>query len=147
MWPEPLTADTVVLTKYSVLIRTHAGAGAVVARVLAVYNPEARYAVFGEMQIVDQAGGPKQRVRALALLVREALRYADSIGITAAHTPVPAGRPALLAFARRMSGKPGEPDANNIDVRIGGALYEMRTAALAATDADGNLTGDPIANL
>jgi len=146
MWPEPLTPETVTPKPYTALIRVRAGDGTVVARVLALYNLDAGYALFGEMQIIARDGGPKQRVRALALLVRQALHTAADLGITRAHTDVDAARPALLDFARRMAGRAGY-HADRDRIRIGGLIHEMRTAALDATDADGNLTGDPIADL
>ena len=146
MWPEPLTPATAPLTRYAALHTVRAGDGTLVARVRTAYNAGAGTGMFGEMIITDPAGGPKQRVRALALLVREALRYGAEIGIRDAWTDVPADRPALLDFARRLAGRAGawlSVDA----VRIGGQLHEMRTATLRETDADGNLTGGDIADL
>jgi hypothetical protein len=149
MWPEPLSADVARLNGHTVLIRAHDGQGNAIANVLAAHGP--RDAVFGEMLITDRNGGPKQRVRALALMVREALRYAASIGIVNAWTDVDASRPALLTFAQRMSGQLGDPFGSSLDAtpprRIGGLIYAMRSAALTATDADGNLTGEPIAGI
>ncbi len=146
MWPEPLTADTTLTGEHTFTVTTRAGDGRAVAQVLALHNTDAGYGLFGEMQIIDPNGGPRQRVRALALLVRQALHTAADLGITRAHTDVDATRPALLDFARRMAGRPGY-HADRDRIRIGGLIHEMRTAALDATDADGNLTGDPIADL
>lgn len=145
MWPEPLTPDTLIPTKHTALIRVRAGDGRTVARVRALYNAQAGYGILGAMAITDARGGPKQRVRALALLVSEALRAAGDLGIKRAHTDVDPERPALLDFARRLAGRTG--DASHGAVRIGGLIHEMRTAAIAASDAGGNLTGPDIADL
>jgi len=132
MWAEPLTAETVVLDAYSCAVVAYAGDGLPVARVLCAYNVPAGTGVFGEMSVVDQGGGPRQRIRALVLLVREALRFGAEIGIVSAHTDAP---PRLAAFAARMSGLPGEPFGPY--VRFGAALHVMRSAALNATDPRG----------
>jgi hypothetical protein len=139
MWPEPLSADVARLTPTLVLIRARDGQGNAIAGVLAAHGPTS--AVFGEMTVTDRNGGPRQRVRALALMVREALRYAAEIGIRDAYTDVDETRPALLAFARRIAGRAGERTRPR-HARIGGQIYDMRSAALNASDADGKFRGD-----
>jgi hypothetical protein len=133
MWPEPLTAVTEPVASHTVAVTVRAADGAPVARVLCAYGTQVRCGIFGEMQIVDARGAPRQRARALVLLVREALRYAAAIGVTRVETEAP---PRLRAFAARMSGLVHQGG------HFAGDLREVRAHHLQATDADGNeLTG------
>ena len=111
------------------------GAGRTVASVPCAHNAAAGWGVFGEMRVVAEDGGPRQRVRALVLLVREALRYAEQIGVTHVRTEAPA---RLELFAARMCGL--TPERPSPDRRtFTGELHVARTAALAASDDTGNL--------
>jgi hypothetical protein len=140
-WPEPLTAATAIADEYTVAVTVAAGDGTAVARVLCAHSPTARYGIFGEMQVIDGGGARRQRLRALVLLVREALRYAAEIGITRAHTEAP---PRMAAFASRMCGLPGTEAGGGLLFR--GELHAMRSAALDASDAHGNFAADTGAN-
>jgi hypothetical protein len=133
-WPEPLSAMTQEVDGWTVAVTTTAGDGTPVARVLCTQNAAAGYGVFGEMQIVDAGGSPQQRQRALVLLVREALRYAAAVGIVRAHTEAP---PRMAAFASRMCGLAGDAHGDRLIFR--GDVYAMRSTALDASDAAGNL--------
>jgi hypothetical protein len=77
-----------------------------------------------------------QRQRALVLLVREALRYAESIGVRQVRTEAPE---RLVAFAARMCGFEGERAGDRRT--FAGALYAARSAALAVSDEQGRLHG------
>ena len=85
--------------------------------------------VFGEMRVLDASGAPRQTARALVLLVREALRYADSIGVRRVETEAP---PRLRAFAARMCGLAHD---NGV---FAGDLQDVRSHNLRVTDANGN---------
>ena len=138
MWPEPLAASTRELNPYSADVRVRDASGALVAHVRIGYNRDFGTGYYGEMQIDDPAGGPRQKVRALVLLTREALRHAQEIGLTSVATDAP---PRLAAFAARMCGF--QPSPRGDGVRFAGALYAARSAALDASDPDGNFTADP----
>jgi hypothetical protein len=136
MWPEPLTAVTEPIASRTVAVTASAADGTPIARVLCAHGGPARCGIFGEMRIIDDGGAPRQRARALVLLVREALRYAESIGIAHVATELPPGASdAVRGFARRMSGR--------IEDNVGelrGELAAVRSHALDTTDADGNET-------
>ena len=128
MWPEPLTAVTEPVASHTVAVTVYAADGAAVARVLCAHGTQVACGIFGEMQIVDDRGAPRQRARALVLLVREALRYAASIGITRVETEAP---PRLRAFAARMCGL--SHDAGH----FAGELHAVRSHNLLHTDSNG----------
>jgi hypothetical protein len=135
MWAEPLGAVTEVAASHTVEVVVLEGGGRAVARVLCAHNAAAGHGVFGEMRIVDAEGAPGQRVRALVLLVREALRYAAEIGVTRVSTEAP---DRLEAFASRLSGLAGERAGPGLLFR--GELHLVRTAALGVSDSGGNLS-------
>jgi hypothetical protein len=138
MWPEPLLAGSEDIASHTVAVTVRDGAGVPIAAVLCAHNAAAGFGVFGEMRILDSSGAPRQRSRALVLLVREALRYADAAGITRVRTEAPDG---MQPFAVRMSGIDGR--------RLGrkwvfeGELHAVRTAALAASRDDGSFREGP----
>jgi G3E family GTPase len=129
MWVEPLVAGTADAGSHTVAVTVTAGDGAVAARALCAYSRAAGCGFFGEMVIVDAAGAPRQRARALVLLVREALRYADTLGITHVETEAPV---RLRAFAARMSG------LAHADGVFSGELSAVRSHNLLVTQADGS---------
>jgi hypothetical protein len=135
MWPEPLAAATAPLNPHEVTVTVRDAEGRAVAAVRCAHNARDGFATFGEMRLLADAGGPRQRLRALVLLVREAMRYGADIGITHARTEAPA---RMAAFAARLSGVPGVPVAGRRVVAA--ELQAMRTALLRETDADGNFT-------
>ncbi len=139
VWREPLTAATAIVDEYTVAVSVAAGDGTVVARVLCAHNVAAGYGIFGEMQIIDDGGSPRQRLRVLVLLVREALRYAAEIGVVRAHTEAP---PRMAAFASRMCGLPGGAAGGRLLFR--GEVHAMRSAALDASDAGGNFADSSV---
>jgi hypothetical protein len=128
MWVEPLVAGNEAFGSHTVAITVAAGDGTLVARVLCAYSRTARCGFFGEMVIVDASGAPRQRARALVLLVREALRHAETLNITHVETEAPA---RLRAFAARMSG------LGHADGIFTGELSVVRSHNLLATQADG----------
>ncbi len=133
MWPEPLIASTERLDTHTVAVTTRDSAGVPVAAVICVHNARAGFGIFGEMRILDDRGGPRQRVRALVLLVREALRYADTIGITRVSTEAPE---RLVPFAARLAGIEGERVSRRRLFHTD--LHAARTATLRASGDDGS---------
>ncbi len=138
MWSEPLTPETATVDTHTVAVTVRDSTGATVAEVHCLHNARAGFGVFGEMRLLDARGAPRQRVRALVLLVREALRYAESIGVTHVTTEAPE---RLRAFAARMSGLPGTPSGARH--HFAAELHAVRSAALRATREDG-VFHDPI---
>jgi hypothetical protein len=134
MWPEPLTASAEAVDTHTVAVTTLDAAGVPVAAVLCEHNAAAGFGSFGEMRILDDRGGPRQRRRALVLLVREALRYANALGITRVHTEAPE---RLAPFASKLAGIPGDRlQGRRVYV---GDLHAVRTAALLVSGDDGSL--------
>ena len=129
MWPEPLMASTEPAGSHTVAVKVRAGDGTAVARVICAHGEASRCGVFGEMRVLDAGGAPRQTARALVLLVREALRYAESMGVTRVETETP---PRLRAFAARMSGLVHD---NGV---FAGELHIVRSHNLDATDAAGS---------
>jgi hypothetical protein len=137
MWAEPLIASTREIASHTVAVTVHDGGGLPVAGVLCLHNARAGFGVFGEMHVLDDRGGPKQTRRALVLLVREALRYAERLGITHVRAEAPE---RLTPFAARLAGIEG--------VRLGRTrrafeteLHQARTATLAISGDEGSLRG------
>lgn len=135
MWPEPLTARAVPTGRHSGDVFVVDAQRNPVAVVSCAHNAAAGWGVFGEMRILDDSGGPRQRVRALVLLVREALRYADQIGVSHVRTEAPA---RLEAFAARMCGLTPERPSPNRRTFVG-ELHAARSTALAVSDDSGRL--------
>lgn len=129
MWVEPLVASAANVGSHTVAVTVAAGDGTVVARVLCAHGRAANCGFFGEMVVLDAAGAPRQRARALVLLVREALRHAELLGITHVETEAPV---RLRAFAARMSGL---GHANGV---FAGELSVVRSHNLRVTAADGS---------
>ncbi|HXK33944.1 MAG TPA: hypothetical protein VNM91_08050 [Dehalococcoidia bacterium] len=137
MWPEPLSADARQLDEHTVDVVALDGRGAEVARVRCAYNARAGCGALGEMRVVDERGAPAQRLRALVLMVREALRFGAGRGIRQVWTEAP-GRMAPLA--RRISGLAGAERGGRL--RFDGELHAVRTHALRSSDAHGRLVVD-----
>lgn len=133
MWPEPLIASTERVDTHTVAVTTRDSSGVPVAAVVCVHNARAGFGIFGEMRLLDDRGGPRQRVRALVLLVREALRYADTLGITRVTTEAPE---RLVPFASRLAGVEGARMARKRLFEID--LHHARTATLHASGDDGS---------
>lgn len=138
MWPEPLLADAESLDTHTIAVTTRHGGGVPVARVICAYNAEAGFGVFGEMQVLDKGGGPRQTVRALVLLVREGLAKAAWLGATRVSTEAPE---RLRPFASRMSGL----DGTHVGGRrlYAGDLHAVRSVALAGSRDNGGFR-DPL---
>ena len=133
MWPEPLIASTERVDTHTVAVTSRDSSGVPVAAVICVHNARAGFGIFGEMRLLDDRGGPRQRVRALVLLVREALRYADTLGITRVSTEAPE---RLVPFVSRLAGVEGVRIARKRIFEID--LYHARTATLRASGDDGS---------
>lgn len=136
MWPEPLTPRTRRLDEHNLIAEVLAGDGAIVATAPYVVNVTARTGAFGTMEITDERGAPRQRVRALVLLVREALGVANDLGLVDVHTRAPA---RLAAFAERFTG-PIAPRLELDTLEYRGDLAQIRSRALDETDATGAYT-------
>lgn len=136
MWSEPLAVRVEDAGAYAFDAIVADGGGRDVARARCAINRGARCGVFGEMVVLDGAGSPRQRLRALVLLIREALRYGAEIGITdvAAETPE-----ALEPLVSRLSGVTPSRAGGRRRYRL--ALHAARTRVLDETDDSGELTG------
>jgi hypothetical protein len=142
MWTDPLSADSQDLTRSLTLIRVRDATGLVCARLTIGHNRQAGTAICGELNIVDDTGGARQKIRALALLVREAYRYALSIGCTTATARnIP---PKLVNFVQQMTGVQLEQVGDFYFIREM-SMTALRDAANVATDPDGTFkSGDPV---
>ena len=129
-YPEPLTPTTRILDEHNLVAQVHAADGALVATAPFVVNLVAKYGAFGEMNITDDRGAPRQRQRALVLLVREALRVASDLGITHVETRAPA---RLFAFAERLTGMKNGPGG-----LFRGEIAPIRSKTLDDTDETGD---------
>jgi hypothetical protein len=132
MWPEPLTATATQTRRGLFVVGVHAGDGQLVANVTCAIDTQSKCGIFGEMRTLDRNGGPRQTVRALALLTREALRYAGEQGIAHVWTEIPDSAP-LRAFAERIAGRRIDEQG-----RMAGDLAEIRSNALDVTDESGD---------
>jgi hypothetical protein len=139
MWAEPLTVTATQTRDAEYVVGVHAGDGTLVAMVAVATGARNRCGYFGEMNVLDDNGGTRQRLRALALLVREAIRYAAQLGITHGETDVALDRPVLRAFAEKMSGVALDERGH-----LTGPLERMHTNVLNVTDDDGNDRGAPL---
>jgi hypothetical protein len=143
VWSEPLTVDSRDIDigrdgdvdGFATTVRQQGGT--MVAQVRCITNQQARTGFFGEMNIVDQQGAPRQTQRALVLLVREALRHAADLGIQHVRTELP---PRMQSFAERIAGAQARQLAGDGTwLTLGGDLADIRTHALETSDADGNV--------
>ncbi len=138
MWAEPLTAVIRDFDDQMYGVAVLAGDGTLCAHVRVAYSAEISTGCFGVMVIDDPSGAPRQRRRAMVLLVREALRHAQqALGLQHAFTEAPR---RLQPFAARMFGI----DGDDVTAGRGDAivfrrhLADVRTNVLAISDADGN---------
>ncbi len=133
-WPEPLTTAIEAFSERRFRATVLAADGRAVASVDSVVN-SARIGAFGSMTTHGEGGSPRQRQRALVLLVRASLAHAAALGVRHVETRAPA---RMAAFAARMTGFHGErrPDGT---IRFSGDLAAIRTHALDTTDANGDL--------
>lgn len=134
MWPEPLTTTIRAITPHRFRALVLDGDGQTVARVDCAIN-EARCGAFGAMRIDSDAGAPRQRLRALVLLVRASLAHAAAAGVVHVETRAPA---PMADFAARMTGFAGAPRPDGA-LRFAGDLGKIRTHALDTTDVNGDL--------
>jgi hypothetical protein len=133
MWPEPLTPTARDIDDYRFAVDVTDGSGAVVATADALVNRGARCGYLAEARITDPSGGLRQKRRAIVLLVREACRHAQAMGITSTTSEL---TPAIRALGERLAGVAGEPVGERHRVRVD--LAHMRSHLLNTTDADGN---------
>jgi hypothetical protein len=133
MWQEPLAVTSRGLDAYRFVAEVADGGGSVVGVADGLLNRDARCGYLGELRLLDANGGVRQRRRALVLLIREACRHAQALGVTQARAEATA---SMRALAERLSGRDGRP----IGARflIEGDLAEIRTRLLAVSDAEGN---------
>ncbi len=134
MWDEPLAARVDDAGEYAFDVVVAEGGGRDVARVRCAINASAGCGVFGEMEIGGADASARQRLRALVLLIREALRHGAALGITDVAADVP---PRFAAMVSRVSGM--TPTTSGGHMRFRGVLYAVRTRALDETDANGDL--------
>jgi hypothetical protein len=133
-WTEPLTADARDTDAYNFIATVTDAAGVKCAAVPCAVNRAAGCGMFGAMEIIDQDGAPRQRIRAMVLLVRTALQYAGSIGVRRVETELPDDR--LLDFAARLTGR--EPERRGVRLYFAGDLADIRSRTLEETNGDGD---------
>jgi hypothetical protein len=135
MWEEPLTTgiETIDDHHYAAVVLQE-GSRRPVAVAKCAVNTETRCGQYGAMIILDDNGGPKQTLRALVLLTREALRHAQELGITHVETEVP---DRLKDFAQRLTALAGDRVALDA-TRFAGDLAQIRTRTLDTTDGNGD---------
>src|SRR2546423_13515005 len=123
MWIEPLTAVVRELDEHMFGVAVVDGDGTVCAHVRVAYSVEIATGCFGAIVMDDASGAPRQRLRAMVLLVREALRHAQqTLGLQHAFTEAPR---RLQPFASRMFGIDGD------DVTAGRGDASVVQSALA----------------
>lgn len=139
LWPEPLTAGTTDEDPHHFNAYVLDGTGrTVVATVRCAVNRRARCGSFGAIRIIDDRGGPRQKVAAMRLLVRAALAHADQLGITRVTTlQIPEG---MRDFAERITNHRAE--RRNDGYRMTGDLADIRSQVLDRTDDAGQEQGD-----
>jgi hypothetical protein len=135
-WVEPLSVASADHDAYSFTVTVRAGNGLAVAHVRCAVNVPAGCGVYGAMFIDAGNGGVRQRIRALALLTREALRHARALGITRVQTQLPA---RLRKFATALSGDAGLPMKGTTDILLRGSLADMLANAEARVAANGDV--------
>jgi hypothetical protein len=136
VWSEPLTPASTDRDAHTFDTIVRDASGKPVAAVRCIVNRQARTGFFGEMRIDDDAGGPRQKARALVLMTREALAHAAQLGIQHVRTELPQ---RMQAFAERISGRTAQPLAGADYLELRGDLATIRTHALENSDADGDL--------
>jgi hypothetical protein len=135
MWGEPLTTEIEVLDDHHfAALVFQEGSRRPIALVKCAVNVNTRCGAYGEMNILDPDGGPRQVLRALVLLTRTALQHAQQIGITHVETEVP---DRLIDFAQRLTALAGV-ELPNAGRRFAGDLAQIRTRTLDTTNADGD---------
>ena len=138
MWTEPLTPVVRDFDEHMYGVAVLTGEGTVCAHVRVAYSLEISTGCFGAIVIDDASGAPRQRLRAMVLLVREALRHAQqTLGLQHASTEAPR---RLQPFAAKMFGIDGDDvTAGRGDaIAFRRQLADVRTHVLSVSDADGN---------
>ena len=138
MWAEPLRTAVDDTSEHEFTVRTLDGAGVPVAEVKCGIHRPSRCGIFGEMRALRDDGAPRQRARALVLLVRASLDHAASLGIRKVSTDVPAG-PALRDFAAELTGLAGVDRFGGRARRYFGDLADIRSRVLQTHDDDGRV--------
>jgi len=136
-WPEPLAARTRDTDAgYNVIIT--AGDGTRVAGLqIDVYGAGRRKnALCGALRITDNNGAARQRVRALALLMREALRHAVELGVVYARADA---TPDMVQLAKRVTGHQPRREQPVATTIFTGKIIDWWQHASEATDGDGNV--------
>jgi len=134
--PLALTPDITRPGPHTAVIRLREGAGDVVADVTCAYSRASATGALGELRVRRAGLTARERVRALVLLVREALRLADELGLARVLTEAPAD---AVPLARRLAGIDGAEAGGR---RLFHAeLAAVRTHVLTTTTADGDLSG------
>jgi hypothetical protein len=133
MYVEPLTPAVKIIDAHNMRVTVLDGIGRTVAAVPICINRQARTGDFGEMEILKADGGPRQKARALILLVRASLEYAESQGIAHVQTRAPE---RLRAFATRLTNF--DPDDEGEARLYRGELAAIRSHTLDTTNPDGS---------
>jgi hypothetical protein len=137
-WPEPLTAGTTAEDEHHFAAYVFAGDRRIVATVRCAVNKRARCGSFGAIRILDDRGGPRQKLAAMRLLVRASLAHADQLGVTRVTTlHIPE---AMRDFAERITNHRAEQRGEG-EYRMTGELADIRSSVLDNTDDQGEERG------
>ena len=134
-WPEPLRAEARNINQQRYIVLLITGEGQHVGNVLCTIDRRTRCGTMHELTLTDDGGAPRQRLRGLVLMVREAFRHAADAGITRGSTDAPE---QMREFAARMLGFEGRPRGDR--TRFSGDVATMRSHILGVTDGDGNFS-------
>lgn len=86
---------------------------------------------------VQSDGAPRQKVRALVLLMRAALQHAAQLGIVYGRAEA---TPQMLALAKKITGHAPEAEYTNANTIFAGRILDWWQHAKEASDSDGNVS-------
>ena len=134
VWSEPLAASTIDTQPNRYQVRVTQGDGSLVAALRIDWR--GNRATCGELRVLDANGGPRQKRRALVLLLRAALHHAQDLGVQYGTVLV---MPAMQDIAERLAGRQAQIVNSDGASFFTGEIAEWRTRALEVSDADGNM--------
>ena len=96
-----------------------------------------RVATCNTLRVLDQSGAPRQKIRALVILMRAALQHAQQLGATHAQAYV---TPQMLALAMKITGHEPDDQRQLAPVWFRAELAPWLTRAQEVADDDGNVS-------
>ena len=137
VWAEPLrTATRDDATGYTVGVTDNERQLVATLRVDLERHGRRLDAFARTLRVIDPDGTARQKVRALALLMRAALIHGTQRGATHAHAYV---TPQMLTLAKKITGHDGDDERGLTPVWWHAPLINWLQHAREATDGDGNL--------